>query len=267
MSKYPEEIDELMWTLAESDDDAAIEEFGERYPNFRSELAQRMQMVRGLRGSRPKAEPVKHKAKRFTPTAPENKVSVPSRWTMTAAAVFVLASLCFATYAVTNYYNQANRKPDVVVNNNLPPDSTPQDPVTENNLPDNQPEATPNKGYGNQESITSEPYVEPFDRPVTLVATRITLANALNLIASQIGVTLTSAPGMPDIEIAADYRNVTARHVLEDLGKNFGFTPMVQSPREALLIPSTDPSGGDSPRPPNGSAADLTLPEMGTSRE
>ncbi len=266
MSKYPEEIDELMWMLAESDDDAAIEEFGSRYPNYRGELAQRMQMVRGLRGSRPKAEPVVHKVKRFTPSTPETKVGGPSRWTMSAAAVFVLASLCFATYAVTNYYNQSNRKPEIVVNN-LPPDSAPPDQVTESNLPGGQPETQPNKGLGNQESITPETYVEPFDRPVTLVAARISLANALNLIAQQIGVTLTSAPGMPDVEIAADYRNMTARSVLEDLGKNFGFTPMIQSPREALLIPSTDPAGGDSPRPPNGSAADLTLPEMGTSRD
>ena len=51
--KLPREIDELMWDVAERDDNETLDQFVERYPEFRSELAKRLQMVRGLRGSRP----------------------------------------------------------------------------------------------------------------------------------------------------------------------------------------------------------------------
>jgi len=256
MIPIPPEIDELMWSIAESDDSAAIEDFGDRYPSFRPEMAKRLQMVRSLRGARPQAAEPKPKRKPFVPSRESVPYREPGRWMMPVAAGFVLVSVVFATYAVTIYTQR--QKPDTAVTQPVHTTTTApaaQELAPEVTVPTVQ---TPRNSAGNTPPVAE---VSPFDRPVTLVADQISLANALNLIARQIGVTLSSAPGMPDIDIAADYRNVPARQVLEDLGRNFGFTPLIQSEREALLIPAVDPNPGDGPRPPSGGLPDgLTGP-------
>ena len=262
MKGLPPEIDELMWTIAESDDLEAIDEFGDRYPEFRGEMGKRLQMVRGLRGSRPQSARAKSTPKRFVPSKHEVVYREPSRWMMPAAAAFVLVSVVFATYAVTTYAQRKNEPTTTVVQQ---PTGTP-DPV----------QIQPDTGEHNEPAVTTQnpppqnppapDQPKPFDRPVTLTADRISLANALNLIARQIGVTLTSAPGMPDVEISADYRNVAASQVLADLGRNFGFTPMIQSEREALLIPAVDPTGMDNARPPAGSSAEFEISGPGNPR-
>ncbi len=263
MKGLPPEIDELMWTIAESDDIAAIDEFGDRYPAYRGELGKRLQMVRSLRGARPQAAKAKAQTKRFVPSSTGVVYREQSRWMMPTAAVFVLMSVVFATYAVTTYAQRGQPKPTEVVQQPI----TAPDP-TESVAGTGEP-LTPPISTAQNDPVTPPPAADrpnPFDQPVTVVADRISLANALNLIARQIGVTLTSAPGMPDVEIAVDYRNVAASQVLADLGRNFGFTPMIQSEREALLIPAVDPTNGDSPRPPSGSSAEFDLTGPGTSR-
>jgi len=244
VSHVPPEINDLMWQIAESQDDQAIEQFHERYPAYRAELMSRMTMVRGIKGSRP----VEVKSKtRFLPS-PQRLNSEPPRWIAFAAATFLLAAGVFATLGTLRFVESRNAPPQLVndglknkvVDNSTTgssqstsPDITqPENPIPE---PGNEPPRTP---------------VSPMDKPVTIVAKNITLDSALNDIAVQAGIRLESAPGMPDIIIQLDFRDVPALEVLQALGRSFGFTPMVQTSNSALLIPARDPnspSGGQLP--------------------
>ncbi|MCH8979010.1 MAG: hypothetical protein IH945_07175, partial [Armatimonadetes bacterium] len=91
--KLPREIDELMWDVAERDDNDTLDQFVERYPEFRSELAKRLQMVRGLRSSRPTRPMPK-----FVPNQTVRNLG-PSRLVVTGVAGLVIVSVVFATYA------------------------------------------------------------------------------------------------------------------------------------------------------------------------
>lgn len=256
--KIPAELDELMWTLAEVDDPAAIDEFGERHPELRGELVKRLQMVRGLRGARPR-HPLASPDVAFRPSANAPRYAPTPRWLAPAAAVFVLGSVVFATVAVTTYINRQNQTARTQP-------SEPANPTDTNSAVTSSSTGNPDSNSttaGPEQQPPQNPPIEqpkapgPFDRPITVVASRISLSQALDLIARQAGVTLTSAPGMPDFEIAADYRNVSTIVILQDLGRNFGFTPMIQSEREALLIPATDPGAPESPRPITGTSSPI----------
>lgn len=224
-----------MWQIAESMDDQAIEQFNERYPKYRAELMSRMTMVRGIKGSRPIQV---HTKTRFLPS-PQRLNSEPPRWVAFAAATFLLAAGVFATLGTLKFVESRNAPPQVVDgtmggmtanNGNNPTQSTPPKDDTTAVIPP-----------GEDDEIPIVP-ASPMDKKVTIVAKNISLENALNDIALQAGIRLESAPGMPSIIIELDYRDISAIEVLKALGISYGFTPMIQTPTSALLIPARDPN-------------------------
>lgn len=244
MSHVPPEINDLMWQIAESQDDQAIEQFHERYPAYRAELMSRMTMVRGIKGSRP----VEVKSKtRFLPS-PQRLNSEPPRWIAFAAATFLLAAGVFATLGTLRFVESRNAPAQVVeggIDNMSASNGT--SGSTQTTQPDKTQPENPIPEQGNEPPTTP---VSPMDKPVTIVAKNITLDSALNDIAVQAGIRLESAPGMPDIIIQLDFRDIPAIQVLQALGRSFGFTPMVQTDNSALLIPARDPNspgGGQLP--------------------
>ena len=237
--KFPPEIDELMWQVAESDDTAAADEFVIRYPEYKEEFARRIRMVRSLKGSRPKQK-VNHG--RFMPSA-NVEVAQPSRLALAGAILSILAGSVLATVGAVRWFD--SRQPAPI------PDSvteTVQNPFPAGNQPDGGAAITPPEGTQTPGSQAGEEgavaATDPFARPVTIVASQISLNAALDDIARQAGVQLESAPGMEDQEIMLDYRGVPAIEVMRDLGRNFGFTVFVQGERVALLVPARDPSAG-----------------------
>lgn len=254
MSHIPPEINDLMWQIAESQDDKAIEQFHERYPAYRAELMSRMTMVRGIKGSRP----VEIKSKtRFLPT-PQRLNSDPPRWVAFVAATFLLAAGVFATLGTLRFVESQNAPP-TVVSGGLDNISASNGTTGSTNVqPENtdKPDATV-PDVGDEQPVKP---ASPMDKRVTIVAKNISLDNALNDIAVQAGIRLESAPGMPDIIIQLDFRDIPALEVLQALGRSFGFTPMIQTPNSALLIPARDPnspSGGQLP----GTAGEATANE------
>lgn len=234
--KVPPEIDELMWQIAEADEPAAYAEFEARYPEFIQEMSKRTEMVRSLKGSRP-AHAVR-KRDRFMPSRQVQSRPV-SAWALALVGVAAMAGVSFATYGVVKYVESQNPvKPTIIVQN--PPAQTPQN----TNLPTTTggtPQTTPDNA---QQPPPQEP-VDPFDTPVTVIADRTSLQEALYSIATQAGVTLELAPEFPNTEISIDYRGLPAIQVLRDMGRNFGFTPFVQTRNSALLIPALENQQGN----------------------
>ena len=71
--RIPREIDELMWEVAEHNDQKMIDDFGSPYPDYRVELSKRIKIVTDLKGSRPSGAP-----KQFTPVSTVRQLG-PSR--------------------------------------------------------------------------------------------------------------------------------------------------------------------------------------------
>ncbi len=253
MRRLPREVDELMWEVAERNDPAAIDAFGARYPEFRPELVKRLQLVRGLRRARP-AGPVR----RFVPSP--NPAWWRTRSAVSTAAGAVLAlGVVFALYGV-----------GVAIAHSRPPVAPAPQPSVSNPAPISTPfapEETPRVALAPQPEerprpAPSQPEPEApnyFERPVTVVSNRTTLHEALSEVARQAHLDLQVAPGTPDPVIVMQYENQSAISVLKDMGKTFGFTPLVQSERSAIIVPAVDPHAATEAEPPG--TNDLRAPE------
>ena len=98
MNRVPNEVDELMWGVAESADPEAIAQFGARYPDCRIELARRIAMVESLKSAGKRA------AAGMTPPSfePRTPQVVPLRPGMWLAAAVALVGLAYGSYVVTS---------------------------------------------------------------------------------------------------------------------------------------------------------------------
>ena len=240
MSQSPKvtpEQDELMWQLAESGEPHALEDFGRRYPDLRGEMTRRLNMVCSLKGSRPQAA----SGRRFMPS--RRDPDQPSPWLTGGLVVGLALGVAFVTFAAMQYLDGnrqtvAQTTPAVNQTQNPTPTegSTPDIPDNTSGAVGNNPVITP--GVPNPQFQPAD----PFQTKVTVVSGRVRLRQALDDIARQANITLEMAPGMPDLEIRCDYRDAPALAVLTDMGRNFGFTPLRQGDRNALLVPATDPT-------------------------
>lgn len=234
--KLPPAIDAAMWELAESSDQAALDAFVDRYPEYKAELTQRVRMVRGLRGFKP---PSKAK-ERFVPVRETLSMPTTNRWAVPLAATLVLGSVVFAAVSFTHWLDirntAAQQGPDVPKGKNLAvspklkgggePRPIHRGTPDGGALPTVPPPQTPNT---------------PWENAVTFKTDRAVLADALVEIASQAGISLEIAPGMPDVEIEADYQGQPAKLVMQDMGKNFGFTVLIETQNTGLVVPAVDP--------------------------
>lgn len=243
--KVPPEIDTLMWDVAESNSTETIDEFGARYPEYKMELVRRLKMVRELKGARPAA---KAAPKVFVP-APIIDEKLPSNFNLNfnwglAAAIGAGSIVC--AFAGIGIYKILT--PDRPVVQNETPITQPR--LSKPNEPDN--EKLEDKTWINpdlrttdvpQPTNTAPTNPQPktaFERIVTLQYEDAPLGDVLADLAVKAGVRLQAAPGMPNPRVRAFYENLPAITILNDLGRTAGFTPMVQSDVEALLIPAFD---------------------------
>lgn len=253
MSQYTPEIEELLWSVAESNDTQTIEDFGNRYPSLRSELVSRIQLVRALKGARPDRV-----APKFIINPRGVRKAVPSRLVFGLGAV-AFASLVFAivlvvqpktTEQASGYSNQTvhiesqplaantNEKPTGTQGMELPGGSSPQDPPK-------QQEVKPTA----------------FETPVNIDTERGYLGEVIRNICQQSGLTVEFAPGFENVTISAKYQGVGAKQALDDLGQNFGFTAIQEGEKAVLVVPTVDPNKPASPTPPGSFSEPSQLPE------
>lgn len=236
MSKLPQEIDDLMWEVAENETPELMDDFAARYPEHKQELLRRIKMVRGLKGSRPKAAKPKaaFKPRPYQPP----KVSF-SPWAAAGIAASLIVTGVLAGFGIQSIFFS---KPPQVVAQNKPneeidgrdlerstwiPNPPAQVQASDSPAPPKEPEDSPG-------------IVAPMDMRITVINERARLSQILNEVAIKAGIRLQAAPGMPEMDVAVEYRDQTALAILNDLGRTCGFTPLRQTDSEALLIPTVD---------------------------
>lgn len=247
-SHIPQDVDELMWAVAESPTSQALDDFERRFPQYRGEMGRRLQMVRELKAAG-KAMPVES-IPRFEPhTAP----TASQRPFAVAAAAIALAALGFASFQAVQRWNAP---------------STPN-PVTqgsgEQHVPTGRPEVIEpvrvpqGNGPSSGQTPPSAPRTAPQPAKMSIRLAGVTLSAALQLVAEQAKIRLDIAPGLPETMVDADFTDRTAGQILSELGEAYGFTPLAQEPGVVLIVPARDkasdstanpegtpPSGGES---------------------
>lgn len=247
MNPIPPSMDELMWLVAEQDDPSALETFGKRYPEYRNELGHRLQLVRGLKGSRPTQTP-DPQIPAFE-LRPEPRPSV-QRWVAVAACSVVLLGVAFGSYVAIKRWNPERNPAPTVSSVAAPPSSIPSvgsfEPQSKS-IPNVPSEPSPNEPTPKQE-------VPVYAQPISLKLEGVSLLQAISSVVRLSRLKVEYAPGMPDIQVSIEYANMSGMDILRDMGKTFGFTPFEQEPGTVLLIPATDPSVHDAPSRENASS-------------
>jgi len=226
MKRIPPEIDSLMWAVAESNDTKAISDFEVRYPEHRYELGKRLGMVRGLRGARPSESARVFEPRLATP--------IPTRpkWVIALGACG-LVGLAIASYYGTSWtMPRQPKKPVAPVVKLDPPRSDggvqyqpPKREVTPLVVPE-------------RPKIDPVPETPAYLKPQNLQLAEAPLQTALQLLASQSGLQISFAPGMPNPRVTVDYQSQSAIAVLKDMGEQFGFTAFDQGNSSVLIIPA-----------------------------
>ncbi|MCB8933082.1 MAG: hypothetical protein M9921_00510 [Fimbriimonadaceae bacterium] len=236
--KIAPDVDQLMWVLAEQNDRKAVEEFEQRFPDLRLELAKRVALVNNLRGA---GRAVQTDTPRFHAPA-----ATPPRWNRPLAAAMLAACLCalaFGTFYATRALMPAPQ-------HNAPPAQAGGAGAGAGApVPKKAPDAggqVPTTTVPNVAPPPIEPpaYVPKYQRRHTIMIDEAGLLTVLEAIATQTGMQVEVAPGLEDVKISCDYRDATGMEMLQDLGTKFGFTALSQGGNRVLIVPATDSRDG-----------------------
>lgn len=235
MKKVAPDIDQLMWTLAEARDMPAIAEFEQRFPDLRLELAQRVAMVGGLRGARfEEGRP----APRFQPSRPPAPLW--SKPLLLAGGFAVLLVFAWGAYSGTRVLlaSRTGVVPAAAIQH-----VGVQEPVA----PEPDPAAlpvTPNPVPG---AVAAAPHTPPYLVRISIRIEDAPLHTVLAAIASQSGLSLEIAPGMPNFTVSAAYNDQVGVQMLQDLGRRYGFSVLGQGENRVLLVPAVDATAQPKP--------------------
>lgn len=248
--KVPDHLEELVWQVADANDPVLDADFETRYPDFAAEMRARRALTARMKAMRPAEESIPEFKPREKSDAPEWR----ERAIWAAAASLVAISVVAASFGAAAYIfrpqpsEPAKSEPPVVVVN--PPAAEPKQEQTT---------APPVQQADPPPAIQDPPPAPetPFDRLITLRMEQASLSQVLSEVARLAGLSLDTAPGMPDPIIEANYTDSTAREVLKDLGRNFGFTALEQGRSSVLVIPASSRPSGPAATPPG------QLPDIG----
>jgi hypothetical protein len=239
MKRIAPELDGLMWTLAEGGNDRAIDEFGARHPELRSELIHRINMVKGLRSAKSPTVEAPKPIPRFVPREP--RVSpIQSKGPTLLVGGLVLAAIAAATFTVITFMTPEKRlhKEDLQI-----PPIRAQQPA---NVPSQLPKADV-PPVSEPDTIVKGNQSEAFQKPTSLRVDSAPLLTVLDMMSDICGTKIVAAPGMQNPNISVDYEGMTAMDMLRDLGKRYLFTPLDQHDGSILVVPAVDSSGTSQP--------------------
>jgi hypothetical protein len=245
-SRIPKEIDELIWKLTEDGTPAAFDQFRARYPEHAKTLASRLQMVDRLKGSRPAAEITQ--VPKFRPAAVQN---VPRPF-WSPLAVGMVSVAVVALIATVYIYLPRPPAPKPIINRETPsvaqgfvPNVGENTKKPENVQPAPVPEATPVTPSG-QDGGRRTDEIPAYLTPQTLAIRNAKLSLVVQAVAQQGKFAINIGPGLADPVISVDYRGVNSIEILQDLGRQYAFTPFDQGDGTVIIVPARDPNAGPS---------------------
>ena len=225
MKRVPPELDSLMWTLAEEGNERAIDEFGERHPELRTELLHRMTMVKGLRGEKKRSSDPPKAIPRFVPK------EAPS-----GAPVYVVGGLVLCAVGALAYLTTVLLSPTQPTRRVEHPNA---------GLPHVQPSTSTEPVVVKGDTRPPAPPVIQEESEPALVKGSLKIDNAklldvIELISETCKIKIDPAPGMPNPEVMVNYTQKDAMEMLSDLGAQYGFTPLNQHDGSILVVPARD---------------------------
>lgn len=232
MKRIPREIEELIWRLTEEGTPAALDQFRARYPDYSDILDQRLDMVKRLKKSVPAPKPEARPRFRPQPRVVEREF----RWSL-PVVVLAFAAISVAAYTAITAKSAAVKAPQ------KPPQAVPKQ-LAQGFPPPAEPVVTKQTDQPIKESPTPEPVAEipAYLQPQTLAIRGAKLSSVLQAVAGQGKFGITIGPGMADPTISVDYHGVNSIQILEDLGRQYAFTPFDQGDGSVVIIPARDPN-------------------------
>ena len=235
MKRIPREIDGLIWQLTEEGTPAALDQFRARYPDYSAVLDQRLDMVKRLKKSVPAAKP--EARPRFRPQA--RVVEREFRWSV-PVVLLAFGAIAVAAYTAISSNSQSAKTiqatpkvaPKPLAQGFVPP----AEPVV---TKETSPPAAPVK---EKPAADPEQEIPAYLQPQTLAIRGAKLSSVLRAVAGQGKFGITIGPGMADPTITVDYRGQNSIEILEDLGRQYAFTPFDQGDGSVVIIPARDPN-------------------------
>lgn len=235
-----------MWTLAEEENERAIDEFGARHPELRAELVHRIQMVKGIRGAKRKPAETVRTIPKFVPKEARSNGPAYVVGGLVLAAVCALAFVAATVLAPPTHSAPQSTSEPVVWQ--VQPQGGPVIP--------HQPQSL-DSGPGYPPS--APPAVDTDLKRSKLKIDGAPLLSVLQMMGESCSIEVDAAPGMPNPNVSVDYNDMTAMEMLRDLGKQYGFTPLDQYNGSILVVPAVDPNDPDYVAPTSGSNSALKV--------
>lgn len=231
MNKIPVELDTLLWSVVDSGDPQAIEEFGERYPHLRAEAGKRLALVRNFKGSRPTVGvPDRHFA-----AYPQRQTRPSMRFGWALAAVGC-AALVFASAKVAmDLANKTEPLPKV-------------EPIVVNDPTAEKDGVTVDRRYIYVEAPKDPNRVNAlggpalYEIPANFEIDGEDIVTTLQVLAAKFGIDLEIAPNMPKIDVTVSYAQLPPIEMMKQMGAEFGFTLFEQERGHVLIVPEIDPN-------------------------
>lgn len=262
MSRIPKDVDDLMWSVAESGDSQAVKEFGNRFPHLRGELLKRLQMVGQLKRSGIDADrptPAMSKKAPSGSLPPSSQIAVAYAIGGAALACLVVIGIFILirpkigppTPPPAVPYLGGNTQPMPVRSDPNPGRIEP--PGTTRTVP---PATSPVSGQAVGTNGTALGQVPPpsdssvppnssaaggaLDRrdiPISITLRQADLKLAMQMLGLQAKLKIQLAPGMMDPKVDFDYHDATPRQIIEDMGARYGFSGLYQGGDWYVLVP------------------------------
>lgn len=263
--RIPNDIDQIIWEIAESDRPEDVLEFERRYPAYRLELHKRIKMVAALKQGKPGEAP--SAPARFTPRteSPKDRGLHPA---------FIAFAAVMAVVAVGGVAQSIlSRKPEVQTRVEIPrqpyttvPSGDPSQP-RQGDQPQMTPPPNPEGSQASTNGATNQPLdaagrpidnglLEPpsqqsnipeFHRKKSLKLAKAPLMAALKLIADSGGLRCEFAPGFPNPDVIVDFRDMSPVEMIQQLGKDYAFSTFEEGERNVLFVPAVESTAPANP--------------------
>lgn len=248
--RIPPEIDQTMWGIAESGSDAAADQFRGRHPEYATELDKRLEMVRGLKKSSPVGRQPKNdrvpafrnpRLARPAPTSPRLPWAIGGL----GLSLAVLAAVLFwpAPTAPVQKVTPTGSVAGTRTAPSEPPASNPSPPAgtqggsgTIDPGPGTNPNAAPTGTSAGSGLAPAPPQLQPQDFRFR----EAKLSDALRMIAAQGALQIQFLPNFVDSTVEIDLPQRTPIGALQELGKQYGFTPFDQGNGTVIIVPARE---------------------------
>lgn len=239
MSKVPQDIDRLLWSVAEDGSPRAIADFENRFPQFKIELGQRIRALHALKGAKPRSGV--DSIPRFAMTSSSN---APKRWVY-ALGMGALAALGFGSYLWTAKMVRPVEPATPATVSSVLPSTMP--PGAGNDM---SPKVVPHSVQPSGTQPNPPLVAKQGPKLFSLRMKEAPLEAVLAAIGIESGLKVHIAPGLVSSDIEIDFPEMSGMQMLAQLGQEHGFTAFDEGGGSVLIIPARDnqpasPAGND----------------------